>query len=260
MDYEVLLASYSELADGLRAQLSQQQKLLKRIDKSMNAGDTRSAGKDLTQLAAAAAEAQDAIRALQALEDGVDMAEYLASGDFATQLVEACKARDIDIIGEDTSYEVFPYRLRIGAQDEELLINGRKAPGLRPVAIAEQLSAGRTKLLAASFNAEKFAQELAAAYDIAIAHTSKGKAAQADKDVFLNTLYKYLAPMARFRKDYSVQSYAFDIARLYSAGDVALPDGRRIQFGPSRNINRAIRILDADGREFFLATVRFYQA
>jgi DNA polymerase I-like protein with 3'-5' exonuclease and polymerase domains len=258
MDYEVLLKNYEAAADRLKVQIAQQQKLLKRMGKSMEVGDVRGAGKDLAQLAEVSAASAETINEIESLESGVDMASYLSSGDFAKQLVEACKTRGIDIIGEENNYEIFPYRLKINAQDEELLINGKKAPGLRPAALADMLETGRNKLLAANFNSEKFAAELAAAYDVAIAHGAKGKKPVADADVYLNTLYKYLAPMARFRRDHGAQSFAFDIARLYSAGDTALSDGRHIQFGPSRNNNRAIRILDADGREFFLATVRFY--
>lgn len=260
MDYEILLKAYEEAADRLKAQIAGQQKLLKRMGKSMELGDVRGAGKDLMQLAELCSAATETIGEIKAIESGVDMTSYLASGDFAGQLVEICRARGIDIIGEENSYEIFPYRLRINAQDEEALINGKKAPGLRPAAIASMLESNRNKLLSANFNAEKFAAELAAAYDVAILHGAKGKKPVPDADVYLNTLYKYLAPMARFRREYGAQSFAFDIARLYSAGDTILPDGRRLQFGPSRNNNRAIRILDADGREFFLATVRFYTA
>jgi len=258
MDYEELLATYTNVHEQLKSQLAQQQKLLKRIEKSMDAGDLKNARKDSAAIVSASEEAAQTIKEACEIEDGADMEAYLASGDFERQLVEACKARNIDIIGENGSYEIFPYRLKVNPSDEEVLINGKKAPGLRPAAIAELLETGRNKLLAANFNPEKFAAELAAAYDIAIVHLAKGKKLVPDADVYLSTLYKYLAPMARFRRDYSLQGFAFDIARLYSAGETSLPDGRRIQFGPSRSNNRAIRILDAYGKEYFLATVRFF--
>jgi hypothetical protein len=259
MDYEVLYSEYAAVADRLKTQLAQQQRLLKRINKSVDAGDLKSAGKDIDALSAATLESADTIKEIASVHGGADMSSYLASGDFAAQLVEACRSRGIDIIGEDNNYEIFPYRLKITASDEEVLINGKKAPGLRPVAVANFLEKSRAKLLAVNFNADKFAAELAAAYDIAVTSGSRGKKSAPDADVYLNTLYKYLVPMARFRRDYGAQSFAFDIARLYSTENVVLPDGRRIQFGPSRNNNRAVRILDAYGQEFFIATVRFYK-
>ena len=259
MDYEALLAEYTAAHEQLKACVAQQQKLLKRMGRSMGAGDLKTAGKDTAALDALARDAVPMIEAIARIEDSMDVGEYLGSGDFAEQLVDACRERGIDIIGEESSYEIFPFRLRIYASDEEVQINGKKAPGVRPAAIAEKLETDRNKLLAANFNPEKFAAELAAAYDVAIAHTARGKTPKPDADVYLGTIYKYLTPMARFRKDYVIQSYAFDVARLYGAGDIYLADGRRLQFGPSRMNNRAIRILDAYGKEYFLATIRFFK-
>ena len=64
--------------------------------------------------------------------------------------------------------------------------------------------------------------------------------------------------MRRFRREYDVQAYALDLARLYTAKSNEAGDGRRFQFGPSRNNIKAIRIVDASGNEQFLATIRFY--
>jgi hypothetical protein len=64
--------------------------------------------------------------------------------------------------------------------------------------------------------------------------------------------------MSRFRKDYDQQSFAFDLARLYLADEITLKDGRKFQFGPSRNNKKAIRILDSLGQERYLATIRFF--
>ena len=66
--------------------------------------------------------------------------------------------------------------------------------------------------------------------------------------------------MSRFRKDYDQQSFAFDLARLYGSDLEAAKDGRKLQFGPSRNIGRAIRILDKEGNEQYLATIRFFES
>jgi hypothetical protein len=259
MDYELLFTQYEELADKFKAQLSQQQRLFKRVNKSMALGNLRDAGKDIAALALFCEESLASNAQMADLIDEVDAADYLASGDFSEQLVKQCGERGIDIVGEEGTYEIFPYRLKVNPSEEEILINGKKAPGLRPATIADVLEQGRSRLLAANFNATQFAGELAAAYDLAIIAAAKGKKPVLDADVYLNNLYKYLTPMRRFRKDYDVRSFAFDLARLYDAEAVSAPDGRGIQFGPSRNNNRAIRILDAFGNELFIATVRFYK-
>ena len=93
-------------------------------------------------------------------------------------------------------------------------------------------------------------------YDLAVLKLKKGPEA----DIYLKSLHKFLAPMSRFRKDYDQQSFAFDLARLYADHSVeTTKNGRRFQFGPSRDIAKSIRILDENGQEQFLATIRFYQ-
>jgi hypothetical protein len=258
VDFESFHDECVTVAEKLKAGIALQQRLLRRIEKSIDSGDARGAGRDIAAISSAAEDVAANIDNIAGTVKGFDVAAYLSSGDFAKQLVEECGRRGIDIVGEEGSYEIFPYRLKIDPSNEEVLINGRKAPGLRPAAIAKTLEAGKAKLLSASFSAVQFATELAAAYDLAIIAAAKGKKPVPDADVYLNTLYKYLTPMRRFRKDYDTRAFAFDLARLYGAEDVQLADGRRIQFGPSRNNSRAIRILDPYDNELFIATVRFY--
>jgi hypothetical protein len=258
VDFESFYSECTDSTEKLKAGIALQQKLLRRIGKSIDNGDVRGAEKDIAALTVAAEDVALNIGDIAGAVKGFDATAYLESGDFADQLIEKCVALGIDIVGEEGSYEIFPYRLKIDPSNEEVLINGRKAPGLRPATIAGNLEAGKAKLLSASFSAVQFATELAAAYDLAIIATAKGKKPVLDADIYLNNLYKYMTPMRRFRKDYDVRAFAFDLARLYSADDVSLADGRRIQFGPSRNNNRAIRILDAYNNELFIATVRFY--
>jgi hypothetical protein len=262
MNYEEFYGSYNEIAEQLREQIAAHQKLLKRINKGMEKGDLKAAAKELP---AANAIAGDCVRSIAAITEKIesaDMRSYLESGDFTAQLVEFCAERRIDINGEGNSYEVFPYRLKLDPQNEYLLVNKRKAVGLRPRAIVDELEKERDKLLAASFNPAQYAAELAAAYDMAVLANAKGKKPRSETDVYLATIYKFLTPMRRFRKEYDMQSYAFDLARLYDHVSISdtTDDGRRFQFGPSRNNGRAIRIIDAFGNEQFLSTIRFFDA
>ena len=126
---------------------------------------------------------------------------------------------------------------------------------MRPASFVNTVKAGQERLTRAPFNAAAFAAELADAYDLAILKTGKNP----ESDLYLQSLYKFLAPMSRYRKDYDQQSYAFDLARLYANRSLELKDGRRFQFGPSRNSGKSLRILDSEGKEQFLATIRFYQ-
>jgi hypothetical protein len=259
MDYEDFYGEYEAIANSLKEQLSTQQKLLKRICKNVENGDLKPTAKDL---ASATSGAEECVRLASEIAEkiaGFDTGSYLESGDFTRQLVALCGENGVNIKGEGTSYEVFPYRLKIDSQNEDVLVNGRKAIGLRPRALAAELAKGRARLLAAAFNPAQYASELASAYDLALLVTSKGKPVAPDSDIYLTTLYKFLTPMRRFRREYDAQAYAFDLARLYSAESNESSDGRRFQFGPSRNNGKAIRIVDGSGNEQFLATIRFYR-
>lgn len=74
----------------------------------------------------------------------------------------------------------------------------------------------------------------------------------------MSSLYKFLAPMGRFRREYDQQSFAFDLAKLYNSDEDTPKKGRRFQFGPSRDGRKSIRILDKDGKEQYLATICFF--
>jgi hypothetical protein len=258
MNYEDFYSEYAAVANILKERMTAQQKLFKRIGSNMEKGDVKAAARDLPAIQAAASESLQTTTAISDIIEAVDMEAYLGSGDFARQLIELCRENHINIQGEGTTYEVFPYRLKIDASNAELLINGRKAVGLRPRAVTEHLAKQRAKLLSAAFNPAQYASELAAAYDLALLAASKGKAVAADADIYLATLYKFLTPMRRFRREYDMQAYALDLARLYASESNEAGDGRRFQFGPSRNNSKAIRIVDTAGNEQFLATIRFY--
>jgi hypothetical protein len=174
-------------------------------------------------------------------------------------MLEYCQKLGVDAVGEGSVYEMFPYRVRIDLENLDVYVDRKKFQCFQPQSLINDIKTGQDKLLKVSFNAVNFADELADAYDLALLKQSKGKAYAPDSDCSLINLYKYLTPMKRFRKDYDRQSFAFDLARLYSSDIEGISDGRKIQFGPSRDIKKSIRILDLNGNEQFLAMVRFYK-
>lgn len=255
MNYEELYSEYQILEKTMKDKISGVQKLYKAISKEMESGDLKSFRRDIALLETAVAEEAGIINAMKELEAGFNSGEYFEDGEFAAQMLSACEELGVDVKGEFPVYEMFPYKVKIDTENQDLYLDRKKVQCMRPQGFANQVKAGQNKLMKASFNALSFANELADVYDLALLKLKKPEEA----DVYLTNLYKYLAPMGRFRKDYDQQSYAFDLARLYAAGVTQIKDGRRFQFGPSRNINKAIRILDSEGREQYLATIRFFQ-
>ena len=170
-------------------------------------------------------------------------------------MLGACQEKGVDVRGEFPVYEMFPYRVRLDVENQDIYLDRKKVQCVRPQKFVETVKSGQEKLNKASFNALTFVSELADAYELALLKLNK----RPESDIYLTSLYKYLAPMSRFRKDYDQQSFAFDLARLYASEVEETKNGKKFQFGPSRNNNKAIRILDKDGQEQFLATIRFYE-
>lgn len=255
MNYEELYPDMLKQEKMIKDRLSGLQKFFKAISREAEGGDIKNLTQDLDSMAEAAEALLDTIKEMKATADGFDAKVYFESGEFTEQMLEACKEKNVDVRGEFPVYEMFPYKVRVDAENQDVYLDRKKVQCMRPGKFVEMVKIGQEKLNKASFNALTFVSELADAYDLAVMKMDKRK----ESDIYLTSLYKYLAPMSRFRKDYDQQSFAFDLARLYASEVEETKNGKKFQFGPSRNNNKAIRILDKDGQEQFLATIRFYE-
>ena len=223
MDYESFFSDYTPHAKEMKDAAALVAKLQKLVDKDIAKGDTKAAAKDMAALREAIENASASAQALEESISSFDSKDYFTSGEFACQLVTHFAQLGVDIVG---SY------------------------------IADLVKAELDKLQAASFNAQKFASELEKGYDICIALQSK---VQAGSPIMLKNIYSALVPIARLKSGYPEQAFAYDIARLYSVADsVELKSGHKIEFGTERANAASYRILDANGREQFLGSVRFY--
>lgn len=249
--YQDLLPQQKNVKDGLAAL----QKLFKAVNREVEGGDVKSLVKDMETMVQAVSALADSVKAMKASADGFDAKGYFESGEFAAQILAACAEKGVDVRGESPVYEMFPYRVKIDAENQDLYLDRKKVQCMRPESFVDIVKNGQDRLNKAPFNAMAFASELSDAYDLAILKYNR----QPQSDIYLTNLYKVLAPMSRFRKDYDQQSFAFDLARLYISGIEETKNGKKFQFGPTRVGQKAIRILGRDGKEQFLATIRFYE-
>lgn len=255
MNYEELYDSLQDLEKDLKDKQSAALKQYKNAVKNTEAGDVKALSKNLESLLTIISDQKDIAENLKKEVESFDTQEYFISGDFAEQLLASCEEKEIDVKGGYPVYEMFPYKVKIDAENQDVYVDKKRIPCARPAELAKQIKLGQDKLNRASFNAQSFLNELADAYDLA---RIKGKKAPG-ADLFLTDLYKLMVPMARSRKEYDLQSFAFDLARLYSSDIKMAKDGRSYQFGPSRKSNKMVRILDSEGREVFLGTICFYE-
>lgn len=255
MNYEELYDALQGLEKNLKDKQAAALKQFKNAVKSTESGDLKSLSRNLEQLASILSEQQRITETLKQTVDNFDAQAYFVNGDFAAQLLDICAEKGIDVKGDYPVYEMFPYKVKIDAENQDVYVDKKRIPCARPAELAKQIKTGQDRLNNASFNAQSFLNELADAYDLEILRGKKVPAS----DQYLLDLYKLMVPMARSRKEYDLQSFAFDLARLYASDTAATKDGRSYQFGPGRKINKKVRILDKEGRETFLFTIRFYE-
>lgn len=255
MNYEDFYQDLQPQQKSVKDGLASLQRLFKTISREVEGGDVKNLVKDLEVMAQAVSGVAESVDAMKAAADGFDGKQYFESGEFAEQMLAACERKGVDVRGESPVYEMFPYRVRLDMENQDLYLDRKKVQCMRPNSFVDIVKSGQEKLNKASFNAAAFAGELADAYDMAILKLKR----QPQADIYLTSLYKLLAPMSRFRRDYDQQSFAFDLARLYISGIEETKNGRKFQFGPSRVGGKAIRILDMEGQEQYLATIRFYE-
>lgn len=255
MNYENLYEAVKPQEKSLKDSIASLQKLFKAISRETEGGDLKSLSRDLAAMAETASCVSSMIEDLTASVDGFDTKTYFESGDFAQQMLEACVEKEVDVRGEFPVYEMFPYRVRLDAENQDVYLDRKKVQCMRPQSLVDTIKAGQAKLDKASFNSQTFLNELSDAYDLAILKLKKNPGS----DILLSNLYKFLTPMGRFRRDYDQHNFAYDLARLYNSGLERTKNGRRRQFGPSRNSStKSIRILDKYGQEQFLATICFF--
>ncbi|MDD4082953.1 MAG: hypothetical protein WC162_05955 [Sphaerochaetaceae bacterium] len=253
MDYEIFYQEYVELEKKLKDNIKSLNRFQKALSKHMTQGEIKLVSQDITNIKETNEILETINVKLEELIGTFNAKDYIESGDWTNQMLDCCRTEKIDVQGTFPVYEMFPFKVRIDSENQDIFIDRKKFSNLRPSFFVNQVSKMQDKLNKASFNAVKFASELAICYDRFL--ILKGK--KIGSDVYLLDLYALLVPMGRFRTDYNKQSFAFDIARLRRAGEVIIKDGRKVQLGSSRNENKAIRVLNEAGLEEFFSTIVF---
>lgn len=260
MNYSAYYDEYVSFEDKVKVLSAQVAKLYKAINKDMKAGDIKAALKDTEALSVVTAELSEAAKEIKREVNSFDSAVYFQSGNYAKDLLEECDNLGINHIGDFPVYEMFPYKVKVDYENQDVYINRKKYSTMNPAYFASVIKAGLDKLNSdKSFKADKFADELEPVYELCLLQLG----AKAKGHVKLSDLYKALCPMARIRKDYDMNAFAFDIARLYPESlksDFVTKKGSRVELGTSRGADKGIRILDEAGNEYNVFTIRFYKA
>lgn len=259
MNYEEFYSELQITEKGIKETINGQQSTFKKISKSALTGDLKSLSKDIAAMEALISDHTKYLRALRELTETFDAREYMQSGDFAKQMCSCCESMEVDIKGDYPAYEIFPYKVRVDEDNQDIYIDRKKLACARPEYVVSYIKQNREKLMKIKFNAGAFLEEVAKAYDnLSVIKRKEGKSKQQNLELSLVELHRFLVPMQRFRKDYDMQSFAFDLARLYASDVECTENGRPYIMGPGRNQNQNIRILDKNGNEAWVGTIKFY--
>ena len=259
MDYEEFYGELQAKEKGIKDSLARQQNTFKSISQNASKGDLKGLQKDIEAMEALISDHAARLRELKGLAGGFDAAGYMRGGDFARQMLSCCEEMGVDVRGDYPAYEMFPYKVKIDGDSQDVYIDRKKLPCARPRHMVAYIKQNREKLMRASFNAGAFLNEIADAYDkLSIIKRREENSKKRDFELSLRDLHRFLAPMQRFRRDYDMQALAFDLARLYASDVEFTADGRQYRMGPARNQSQNIRILDKNGNEAWVGTITFY--
>ncbi len=255
LNYETLLEELKNPVKGIKDTAGAATNAQKKIQKELELGNLTEVRKQLAALKEAAESLSAQAEALQAQVDGFDVQEYFVSGDFTRQLLACCEEKGIDVKGEKGVYEMFPYKVRILGDEEkpaEVWMDRKKVQSCRPEYVAGRIQAGQAKLFAARFNVEAFISELGDAYEI----TCLRAKARIGSTQALTKIYKNLVLMARSRKEYDMQAFAFDLSRAYDEEPErwVSKSGKRYKFGTGHD-GSGIRVVNSKGVETYISTM-----
>jgi len=257
LDYEQYYSDAQVFARELKEKTDAQSRNVKKIQKCISDGDISALPKLFTAIRDAERERGDVLGHLETLTEGFDGQEYMSCGDFTAQMLECCRQLGLDVQGSFPVYEMFPCRVTVNTETQDVTVDRRRLQCLRPSKLVSDIKTELDKLSKASFNTQLFVKELAAAYDLAIVKSSKKKSIADDAPMYVQDLYDVLTPMKRYKKEYTKHNFAYDLSRLYAEESIILDDGRLLRFDTVRDTKKAIRILDRHGAEQFITTIRF---
>ena len=179
---------------------------------------------------------------------------------FHRDFMDALAAENLAVEAEYPVYEVLPFKVRALPEKEMVTIDDRVYRNLRPGILAGHLKKSIDRLNAASFDTQRFLQSLETAYDTEMAkNIAKTKIDVSEQEVLLKDIYNTLTPLARQRRDYPAQLFAFDLHRVLKSGRLNAPDGRRLWLGNVRNNRQALVVLDAQDQPQRFGVMKFYK-
>lgn len=205
---------------------------LKKARAAAVSGQVRDLRKVLDTARALAAEVSEQVGVAAASYD-VDETELLSSGAYAKELLATAEAAGVAMFEDDDRLLCYPSIVRVMPGELALEIDRKRARGLRPSAVVEQL--GKSQRSGPRFRAAPFLASLVGAYDLVVAGQGKSPGAV----VRLLELYAALTLLPGQTREYTRAEFARDLYLLDQSGVTEGPGGRQLRWAASSGTRQA---------------------
>lgn len=163
----------------------------------------------------------------------LDETEYLASGDYAKELLAAAAERGVAMFEEDERLLCYPSLVRVVPNDSLIEVDRRRERRLRPSVVVGLLAAAQQR--PPRFRAEQFLESLAGGYELVIARAGKNPDAVAR----LTDIWSALTLLPGQAKDYTRPEFARDLYLLDQSGARQTREGRTLRWHASSGTRTA---------------------
>ena len=120
MNYEDFYQDLQPYEKSVKDSLSSLQKLFKAVSRETESGDVKSLARDLNAMETAVADIASSLKELVGVVDDFDTQAYFENGDFAEQMLASCEEKGVDVRGEFPVYEMFPYRVKLDTESQDV--------------------------------------------------------------------------------------------------------------------------------------------
>lgn len=195
-------------------------------------GQVRELRRALDAAAGLAAELADAVTEVRASYD-IDEAAYLASGDYAKELLAAAAERGVAMFEEDERLLCYPSLVRVLPADSVIEIDRRRERRLRPSVVAGLLAAAQQR--PPRSRPEPFLESLASGYELVVARAGK----KPDAVARLADIWTVLTLLPGQGKDYTRPEFARDLYLLDQSAVRQTKGGRALRWHASSGTRTA---------------------
>ncbi|MDX2270932.1 MAG: hypothetical protein NW237_03150 [Cyanobacteriota bacterium] len=187
---------------------------------------------------------------------------FVQSPDYPVAVEAALRQMGIPLRGEFPHYEFPPFKLTFSLEQQTIRLSlGRKSEQTRIFAhahLATWVSRHYKRVLEGRFDANRFCQELLAAYQILNPLLMHAPSVTWGHPVPLKEIYRLLTLRQVARQDYPEALFAFDLARLQEQADIH-DDSYRLELIPSRQSATGLLLVNSRGQESRVSSLAIYR-